>query len=264
MRIDPRLTLALVLIFLVGCATMLWLSPQSLPPAPPEPPPATKARASEAGRVGLYTLALSWQAAFCETEPNKPECRSLGTGRYDADHFALHGLWPEDSYCGVAPSIIDDDQHGPRRDLPDIDITPATRDALDKAMPGTQSLLERHEWLNHGTCSGVSAETYFNRAITLLDAVNASALRDLFAESTGRQLTRRQVVTAFEESFGADTGSRMRIDCVEDSGRTLIGELRIRLYGDVMGPATIGQLLRAATRGAPGCGAGLVDRVGDQ
>ncbi|MEQ1900343.1 MAG: ribonuclease [Devosia sp.] len=264
MRVDPRLTLALVLMFLAGGAVALWLSPQSPPPAPPEQSRTIKTPAIEEGRIGLYTLALSWQPAFCETEPNKPECRSLKTGRFDADHFALHGLWPEDSYCGVAPSLIDDDQYGSRRDLPDIEIAPATRDALDKAMPGTQSLLERHEWLNHGTCSGVSAQTYFSRAIALLDAVNASALRDLFADNAGRRLTRQQIVTAFESSFGRDLGSRMRVDCLEDGGRTLIGELRIRLYGDVMSPVAIGQLLRAATPGASGCGAGLIDRVGDQ
>jgi len=44
-------------------------------------------------------LALSWTAAFCETKPNKRECKNQTNKRYDAVNFALHGLWPEPLDC---------------------------------------------------------------------------------------------------------------------------------------------------------------------
>lgn len=43
-----------------------------------------------------YVLAASWQPGFCKTEAgqDKPECRLLRPGRFDALHFSLHGLCP--------------------------------------------------------------------------------------------------------------------------------------------------------------------------
>ena len=41
-----------------------------------------------------YVLAASWQPSFCETKPDKDECESQTGDRFDATHFAIHGLWP--------------------------------------------------------------------------------------------------------------------------------------------------------------------------
>ena len=65
---------------------------------PPGTPSAAEAEA---------LLAVSWQPAFCETKPGKPECTSMTTARFDATHLALHGLWPQPrskAYCGVPQS----------------------------------------------------------------------------------------------------------------------------------------------------------------
>ncbi|HWA20331.1 MAG TPA: ribonuclease T2 [Devosia sp.] len=266
---DRRFSLALIVAFLIGSALMLWLNGprESAAPATATASPSaapTAATASDNGTFGLYTLAVSWQPAFCETEPNKPECRSLTGNRYDADHFALHGLWPQDNYCGVSQDQIDADTYDPRSTLSDVDLTDATRTALDRAMPGTQSLLERHEWLMHGTCSGVSAETYYARAIALLDELNASPVRDLFAGSAGQRVSAEEIREAFDMAFGNGAGYRVRIDCADDGPRTIIVELRIRLYGDAMGPMSFRSLINRATAGSGGCAFGEIDRVGAQ
>ena len=60
-------------------------------------------------------LAVSWQPAFCEQRPKKPECASQTANRYDATHFSLHGLWPgprSNSYCNIAKFIVDTDKKG--------------------------------------------------------------------------------------------------------------------------------------------------------
>ena len=266
---DRGFSLALVLLILIGGAAALWLrstpAPTDLDVATSKPPPIVEQAAPlENGTFGLYVLAVAWQPAFCETEPQKPECRSLTESRADARQFALHGLWPQGSYCGVNPSLIDTDTYESSRALPAIELSSQTRAALDAAMPGTQSYLERHEWLLHGTCADVSAEQYFSRAIALLSQLNASPVQDLFAKSIGARLTAREIRNAFDAAFGPGSGNRIRIDCEDDGARTLISELRIRLYGNVMQASSLRELLGKATPGGGGCNGGIVDRVGDQ
>ena len=56
----------------------------------------------------VHVLAASWQPAFCETRPAKPECLSQTEDRVDATGFSLHGLWPQpvdNVYCGVPPEL---------------------------------------------------------------------------------------------------------------------------------------------------------------
>jgi ribonuclease T2 len=45
-----------------------------------------------------YVLAASWQPAFCITPAgaDKAECVSQTRDRFDATHFSIHGLWPDD------------------------------------------------------------------------------------------------------------------------------------------------------------------------
>lgn len=62
-----------------------------------------------------YVLAVNWQPAFCQTHRNKTECRTQTAERYDADHFTLHGLWPQprsNIYCNVSSVDKSLDQRG--------------------------------------------------------------------------------------------------------------------------------------------------------
>jgi ribonuclease T2 len=89
-----------------------------------------------------YLLNLSWSPEFCYSHPAAAEC---------AQHraFTLHGLWPQNNSgpylenCTNAPGPLDPAQFS--------DIYPD---------PG----LLRHEWKTHGTCSGLSADAFFNLA----------------------------------------------------------------------------------------------------
>ncbi|MGO7653180.1 ribonuclease, partial [Rhizobium ruizarguesonis] len=73
------------------------------------------------------------------------------------------------------------DKDGDWNKLPEVTLEAETKTALTKAMPGTQSGLERHEWVKHGTCTKMSADDYFGVGVHLVSALNASAVRDLFA-----------------------------------------------------------------------------------
>jgi ribonuclease T2 len=131
-------------------------------------------------------------------------------------------------------------------------------------MPGTEDNLDRHEWVLHGSCAGASADTYFRRAIALLEEINGSPVRELFASSIGRNVSRDQVRNAFTTAFGDGVGRKVRIDCEDDDGRELISELRINLEGAAMAGTSLRDLMRPARNASAGCAGGIVDRVGDQ
>jgi len=264
--LHPSRTLTVIVLLLaLGSGVALW----AWPPAPPEPVATSQAPAKEAPErlSGSFTLAVSWQPAFCETRPGREECRTQTSDRHDARNFALHGLWPEPAssiYCGVEDRIEQADRAGRWDDLPAPDLSAGTRAALRTAMPGARSMLDRHEWIKHGTCAGVSAETYYARSIALMAALNASPLRDLFAAAIGGRLTAGRINAAMEEGFGPGARGKLAIDCTEDGERRLILELRIRLEGEIGPEPDLAALLAAAPEAGRGCAAGTVDPVGLQ
>ncbi|MCB9993304.1 MAG: ribonuclease [Hyphomicrobiaceae bacterium] len=267
---------ALTLVLLAGAALLafgpeIW---QQVDPAVSPPPAApdiqtvpTAAVATGPLLSGTFTLAISWQPAFCEQQSLKPECQGQKLGDFSADHFALHGLWPEPQgteYCGVSNADEQADNRGDWRNLPRVRLPAALRARLEEAMPGTLSYLDRHEWTKHGTCSGAEPEAYFQAAIALLDEINASAVRNLFVASVGKSLTADTVRTAFDQAFGAGSGARVTVECGDDANRHLINELRISIKGEIGSQPDLAALLRDAASRQRGCPAGIIDPVGLQ
>jgi ribonuclease T2 len=214
-----------------------------------------------------FVLAISWQPAFCETRPDKPECESQTEDRFDARNFALHGLWPQPrsrDYCGVDEATVRTDENGDWRDLPEPELPAELWAELQAAMPGTQSGLERHEWIKHGTCYDGDAEDYFADSLDMLEAINDSAVAQLFASAIGQRLTQAEIRAAFDAAFGQGAGERVRVSCTNDGNRRLITELTIGLTGNIDGPGSIADRLLDARPTDGGCDGGVVDRVGLQ
>lgn len=265
---NPRFSLALVALILIGGAIGLWWSdPQQAAAPPVQPISSAEAPVAPDGPAydGAYVLAIGWHPAFCETKPSLPECRNERTGDHSADNFSLHGLWPQDDeYCGVGPEIIAIDEANRWSDLPPIAVSDATWRDLQRAMPGVEDNLERHEWVLHGSCAGTSTDTFFRRSIALLEEVNGSQVRELLSRNIGRHVSRNQIRAAFDAAFGDGAGRKVRLDCEADGDRELIYELRINLDGDAMGSTTFRDLVHAARNASAGCNGGTVDRVGEQ
>ncbi len=229
---------------------------------------------SDAGTVleagpGSYLLAASWQPGFCETQPDRRECRNQQQGRFDATHFALHGLWPQPrskEYCGVSQRDIEADQTAWRL-LPELPLSAATRAELDKVMPGTASLLDRHEWIVHGTCYEESAESYFSESLALMAQLNASGLRDFLNANLGRAVTPSEIRAAADEAFGRGAGERIGIACKteQDGNRVVLTELQIALYGAIDETSDLAALIRAARpigSNAGQCPRVVIDKAG--
>ncbi len=264
---NPRFSLALVVLVLVGAALALYVSDGARLAAPATTPITQTAEAptSSPAPAQAYVLAISWHPAFCEQKPNLPECRNQSSSDFEASSFVLHGLWPQDDeYCGVSRRLIDIDDSNRWGDLPDVELSSRTRAALARVMPGVEDNLHRHEWLVHGTCSGASAETYYSRSIALLESINGSAVRQLLAANIGREVSRNEIRAAFDAAFGKGAGRKVRLACNDDGDRALLSELRINLDGDVMGATDLADLIQTARAASAGCTGGVVDPVGRQ
>ncbi|MCH2094604.1 MAG: ribonuclease T2 [Rhodobacteraceae bacterium] len=102
------------------------------------------AEGERAGHFDYYVLALSWSPNWCALEGdarNAEQCeRDLG--------WNLHGLWPQ--YHAGWPSYCKTAKRAPSRRM-----TGQMQDIMGSGG------LAWHQWKKHGTCSGLSAETYF-------------------------------------------------------------------------------------------------------
>lgn len=152
-RAKRHITLAATLF----CIALMACTPP--PASPPSRRQETRASGSSSLRTGresrrglpepsgngsfdFYLLNLSWSPEFCATHAGRPECaQHLG--------FILHGLWPQTN-DGRHPEHCSDIL-GPTDPSAFRDIYPD---------PG----LLQHEWKAHGTCSGLSPDSFFRLA----------------------------------------------------------------------------------------------------
>ena len=215
-----------------------------------------------------FILAASWEPAFCATNQKKAECRNQSSNNFDAKNFSLHGLWPmRQEYCDVSDDLKQSDRSSDWKDLPAVQLSAETKASLDKVMPGTQSGLERHEWIKHGSCTKLSADDYFGTAVGLINELNASAVRDLFAQNIGKTLDAEAIKAAFNKSFGAGASDRVKMSCRQVGKVRVISELTIGLSEDAIQPSPEGeprleQLIQSAGKTSFGCDQGLVDAAG--
>ncbi len=216
-------------------------------------------------------LALSWQPAFCEMRPNKTECQALNAGQLPAAEqgLSIHGLWPQprgNDYCGVPPVLVALDKARRWEDLPEVEMDAETREALEVAMPGTASFLDRHEWIKHGTCfkgEGGSDE-YYDDTLLIVDAINESDIGTFLADHVGAEVETADIRMLFDEVFGDGAGDAVQFDCKGDGGRVLIQELKINLAGVISPETDIGALMRDAAAQSLGCPRGIIDPAGLQ
>ncbi len=117
-------------------------------------------RQAEPGRFDFYVLALSWSPSYCAAMAERRSGRALGLqcgGRPFS--FVVHGLWPQ--YERGFPSFC-------QTPAPWVDRTVV--DGVLDLMPSPGLVI--HEWKRHGTCSGLSAQGYFDLVRQARAAVN--------------------------------------------------------------------------------------------
>jgi ribonuclease T2 len=139
---------------LLAAAAVLLAVPAQARHRKPQPQPG-----AAAGAFDYYVVSLSWSPQHCATGSRGMHDPQCGLARHYG--FVLHGLWPqyERGYpqsCAAGASLS--------RDVVDgmLDVMPSPD-------------LVRHEWSKHGTCSGLTPETYFATARRAYTAVQVPA-----------------------------------------------------------------------------------------
>jgi ribonuclease T2 len=117
--------------------------------------PGPRRGGAPSGDFDFYVLALSWSPAFCATGGSERSPAQCAPGANPG--FVTHGLWPQ--YQSGYPSRCGGDGFLPYSVLSSLgDLYP------DQG-------LARHEWRQHGLCSGKSPSGYFADVRAARDAI---------------------------------------------------------------------------------------------
>jgi ribonuclease T2 len=162
-----------------------------------------------AGEFDYYLLSLSWAPTYCLTHADDgAECSGKGYG------FVLHGLWPQYDSGGY-----------PADCETDIDLS-AQAAAKGRTIYPSERLM-KHEWREHGTCSGLSPIDYFNAADRATAAVRIPV--ELEAPKREGTFTSTQIIALFQRANPALPASSVVVAC----SRAQMSEIRICLTKDL-------------------------------
>lgn len=207
-----------------------------------------------------YVLSLIWRSAFCAEAENAglKECQPGVT----AMPLMLDGLSPYwdingdrrrddgDRYC-LADSVererlmaIDKAAKNEWSALPEAPISLATRDALAITMPRVLSAIDRHEWLKHGTCAGLSADAYFALAMKLAAEVRDGPFGEAIADHAGEIVERKILTRVFRQRYGKERLNALTLNCEKGpNGKDMLVEVRLRIRRDRVDRGVVGSSL---------------------
>jgi len=203
----PRRAAALLALMLAVSGCDKTAQSASATPIPASPPIGSG--------FDFYVLALSWSPSYCASygdRANRQQC--------EADEpfgFVVHGLWPQFSkgYPTACPT-----------DRP-LSVPRALSDSMLDIMPSTG--LIRHEWSEHGTCSGLSQEDYFKLTRMAFETI---AIPPSFADAASiRTIDPESVENAFVSANPGLPNDAVAVTC----DRRYIRDIRICLSRDLSG-----------------------------
>lgn len=187
--------------------------------------PASAEGRGRAGDFDFWVLSLSWSPSYCETQ-------GAGRGGIQCSRpfaFVVHGLWPQ--YDRGFPSDCPTREPSPTRTQIDgvLDVMPS---------PG----LVRHEWQKHGTCSGLSAESYLRIIRKLFEKIRVP--EEFQAPREARMVDVRTVEKAFIDANKGLDAPEISVLC--DQRR--LQEVRICLKKDLSAFTACPEVDRRACR----------------
>jgi ribonuclease T2 len=183
-------------------------------------------RQNEPGKFDFYVLSLSWSPSFCEASQERDQERDQERSRDRQANragdpqcggrpfaFVVHGLWPQyeqgfPAFCQVPAPRIDRAIVGEMLDL----------------MPSPRLIF--HEWDRHGTCSGLSANAFFETVRKARAVVKIPA--DYLELDKPITVTPEEIAQAFLKANSGLPRGAIAVTC--DSKR--LSEVRICLGKD--------------------------------
>jgi ribonuclease T2 len=167
-----------------------------------------------------YLLSLSYAPDFCAQPAGNKDFRECGTGRHIG--FVVHGLWPQGEdgrgpeNCGSARPVAQD----------------IVRSTL--AYIPTESLIQ-HEWVTHGTCTGLNSGDYFALVRRARDMVKIPD--ELKAPTRQLQFSPAEIESKLAAANPSFLKAAFRVACYRDAE---LQEVRISLNKDLSPRASDG------------------------
>ena len=177
------------------------------------------------GPEGYLILALSWTPSWCAGEGDARGDTRCATG--SGAGWLVHGLWPQHEGGGW-PEYCDTPYPAASR----------TQTAAMTDIMGSSGLAW-HQWRKHGTCSGLDAETYFERTRA---AFAALALPD--APGQDRPTRPEQLLARVQQANPGLQDDMAIVTCRAG----LVQELRLCLTHDLRYRACDGDVLARMCR----------------
>ena len=207
----------------------------------------------EAGSVEQYILALAWQPqlslgscpsrSYSASRPLIAAMDALPASAYALNALSLHGLWPEyrgrsstfgwPEYCNrpefnysQCTPIASQNTQSPVEEVgtPCSTLTSSVVEEFNASTSGWRTYalsyaflpgVAAHEWARHGTCTGWSQRTYFDRADRLVASLELSQGNRLLRRSVASgQCSASGLRAAFEDDVGAPPVLRCASGCV--------------------------------------------------
>ncbi len=144
------------LVLLVVVALLLPRNEEATTTAPEASASAERAEvtapAAESSDFDYYVLVLSWSPTHCASDDGRGRDDDLQCRGGRPFGFVLHGLWPQ--Y-----------ERGYPQDCPSDEPRTVADDLMERMLAISPSeKLVQHEWVKHGTCSGLSQRDYVAKA----------------------------------------------------------------------------------------------------
>ncbi len=176
------------------------------------------------GQFDYYLMSLSWSPTYCLTHPqDTQQCGGKGFG------FVLHGLWPQYSRGGFPHDCSTSER-----------LTPQAIAFGQTVFPSAK--LISHEWRKHGTCSGLSALSYFKAGDHA--RVNVQVPDALQSPEKTLQMSAADIAQAFVR---ANPGTLKLADLVVACSGPELSEVRVCLSKD-LSPQACGKGVKNSCR----------------
>ena len=208
---------------------------------------------AQPGEFDYFLLSLSLAPSFCALTPanqSKAECQALTEADFEQTPLTLHGLWP--NRARVSVNLQPHDCGGPP-----FAVSRSVQAELHRMMPAGPGL-ERYEWRKHGTCSGLSSETYFATMAQLGQRANDTIGGAMRARQMLGHMVRIGDLLAAVAAADPDLAPAVVVSCrsPRGGGEALIEEIRVTLSKDFR-PIPASSVGMGQNSGCPG-GAGRV------
>lgn len=198
---------------------------------------------ARAQTLEYYILEMGWLPGQCLVDPDLADCQGLTLRDLKGRNLTLIGLKPQarpDSTplqnCdplarAFASPAIGPGEKATHCSLPPLRLGAELAQSLAAIMPGTADCAERAYWSRYGSCSMLSPQRYFDRAVARATDMQRSLLNAAIAGSIGQRVAREALADAFRMQFGPESEASLQLICARSklSNQPVLTGLRVSL-----------------------------------